>query len=53
MKLALASISYLITVFALVLLAIRVRQLIAIYKKQQPDPTRSTEKSARFKNMLK
>jgi len=53
MKLALATISYLITVFALVLLAIRVRQLIAIYKKQQPDPTRSNNKSARFKNMLK
>jgi Fe-S oxidoreductase len=52
MKLALASISYLITAVALVLLAIRVRQLIAIYKKQQPDPTRSNHKSARFKNML-
>ena len=53
MKLALASISYLITVFALILLAVRVRQLIAIYKKQQPDPTRSNNKSARFNNMLK
>ena len=53
MKLALATISYLITVFALALLAIRVRRLIAIYKKQQPDPTRSNDKSARFKNMLK
>jgi len=53
MKLVLATISYLITIFALVLLAIRVRQLIAIYKKQQPDPTRSNDKSARFKNMLK
>ena len=53
MKLALASISYLITAVALVLLAIRVRQLIAIYKKQQPDPTRSNDKAARFKNMLK
>jgi Fe-S oxidoreductase len=52
MKLALASISYLITAVALVLLAIRVRQLIAIYKKQQPDPTRSNDKAARFKNML-
>jgi Fe-S oxidoreductase len=52
MKLALASISYLITTVALVLLAIRVRQLIAIYKKQQPDPTRSNDKAARFKNML-
>ncbi|ASY16555.1 enoyl-CoA hydratase [Candidatus Planktophila sulfonica] len=52
MKLALASISYLITAVALVLLAIRVRQLIAIYKKQQPDPTRSNDKAARLKNML-
>jgi Fe-S oxidoreductase len=52
MKLALASISYLITAVALVLLAIRVRQLIAIYKKQQPDPTRSNDKAVRFKNML-
>ncbi len=53
MKLALASISYLITVFALVLLAVRTRLLISLYKKQQPDPTRSNDKSARFKNMLK
>jgi Fe-S oxidoreductase len=53
MKLALASISYLITVFALVLLTVRVRLLISLYKKQQPDPTRSNDKSARFKNMLK
>jgi Fe-S oxidoreductase len=30
-----------------------VRQLIALYKKQQPDPTRSNDKSARFSNMLK
>ena len=53
MKLALVTISYLITVFALILLTVRVRQLIAIYKKQQPDPTRSNNKSARLKNMLK
>ena len=53
MKLALASISYLITVFALVLLTVRTRLLISLYKKQQPDPTRSNDKSARFKNMLK
>jgi len=53
MKLALATLSYLITVFALVLLTIRVRQLIAIYKKQQPDPTRSNNKSARLANMFK
>jgi Fe-S oxidoreductase len=53
MKLVPATFSYLITVFALILLAIRVRQLIAIYKKQQQDPTRNNDKSARFKNMLK
>jgi len=53
MQFALAGISYLITVIALVLLFIRVRQLIAIYKKQQPDPTRNNDKPARFKNMLK
>jgi len=53
MKLALATISYLVTVFALVLLTIRVRQLIAIFKKQQPDPTRNNNKSARFNNMVK
>ena len=53
MKLALASISYLITAFALVLLTVRVRLLISLYKKQQPDPTRSNDKSARFNNMLK
>ena len=52
MKFALAGLSYLITAFALIFLTVRVRQLIAIYKKQQPDPTRSNNKSARFKNML-
>jgi Fe-S oxidoreductase len=53
MKFALAGISYLITAFALIFLTVRVRQLIALYKKQQPDPTRSNNKSARFSNMLK
>ena len=52
MKFALAGISYLITAFALIFLTVRVRQLIALYKRQQPDPTRSNNKSARFKNML-
>ena len=52
MKFALAGLSYLITAFALIFLTVRVRQLIAIYKKQQPDPTRSNNQSARFKNML-
>ena len=53
MKLALAGISYLITAFALILLTVRVRHLIALYKKQQPDPTRSDKKSARLQNMFK
>jgi Fe-S oxidoreductase len=52
MQFALATISYLITAFALIFLTIRVRQLIALYKKQQPDPTRNNNKSARFTNML-
>jgi Fe-S oxidoreductase len=52
MQFALATISYLITAFALIFLAIRVRQLISIYRKQQPDPTRNNNKSARFRNML-
>ena len=52
MNIALAAIAYGITVVALVLLAIRVRQLIAVYKKGQPDPTRSANGGARFKNML-
>ncbi len=53
MNILLAVISYSITVFALVLLVVRVRQLIAIYRKQQPDPTRSANRSARLKNMFK
>ncbi|MEN9687763.1 MAG: hypothetical protein RL381_775 [Actinomycetota bacterium] len=53
MKIALATISYLITAVAVSLFAVRVRELIAIYRKQQPDPTRSTNKSLRAKNMLK
>ena len=52
MTLALAAVAYGITVFALVLLTIRVRQLISVYKKGQPDPTRSDNRGARFKNML-
>jgi len=53
MHIALASLSYLITVVALGMLAVRVPQLIAIYRKGQPDPTRSGDRGARFKNMLK
>ena len=53
MNSALAAISYLITAVALILLTVRIRTLISFYKKQQPDPTRSNNKSARFTNMLK
>ena len=53
MNLALAGISYSITAIALIFLAVRVRHLISLYKKQQPDPTRNGDKAARFKNMLK
>jgi len=52
MTIALAALAYGITVVALALLAIRVRTLIAVYKKGQPDPTRSANGGARFKNML-
>ena len=52
MTLALAAVAYGITVIALVLLTIRVRTLIAVYKKGQPDPTRSGDRAARLKNML-
>ena len=52
MTIALAAVAYGITVAALVLLTIRVRQLLAVYKKGQPDPTRSGDRGARFKNML-
>lgn len=52
MKFALIGLSYLITAFALIFLTVRVRQLVALYKKQQPDPTRSNNQSARLANML-
>jgi Fe-S oxidoreductase len=52
MTIALAALAYGITVFALALLTVRVRQLLAVYKKGQPDPTRSDNRGARFKNML-
>ena len=46
-------IAYGTTVAALTLLAIRVRQLIGIYKKGAADPTRSGKRGARLKNTLK
>ena len=49
MNLALAGLSYGITVVALVLLTIRTTALIGIYKKGQPDPTRSDNKAQRLR----
>ena len=53
MNLLLVVVAYGMTVAALVLLAIRVRQLISIYKKGQPDPTRSNNRASRFWNMTR
>ena len=53
LQIALASLAYGVTVIALVLLAVRVRQLLATYKKGQADPTRGNNKGARLANMLK
>ena len=53
MNLILVVLAYGITAAALALLAIRVRQLIAIYKKGQPDPTRSNNRASRFWNMTR
>ena len=49
MNLALAGLSYGITVVALVLLAVRTKKLIGIYKKGQQDPTRSNDKAKRLR----
>ena len=46
-------IAYGITIVALALVYRAVQQLLAIYKKGQPDPTRSNFKSERLANMLK
>ena len=53
LQIALAAISYGVTVLALTLLTVRVRLLLATYKKGQADPTRSNNKGARLANMLK
>ena len=53
MNLTLAAISYGITVFALVLLAVRVRTLLAIYKKGAADPTRGNDKGTRLSMALR
>ena len=49
MNLLFVVIAYGITVVALALMAVRTRQLIGIYKKGQPDPTRSNDRSKRLR----
>ena len=49
MNLTLAAISYGITVVALVLITVRTRQLIGIYKKGAADPTRGENKGQRLR----
>ena len=53
MNLTLAAISYGITVFALALLTVRVRTLLAIYKKGAADPTRGNNKGTRLRMALR
>jgi len=50
---ALAVIAYLYSALAIVILSLKVRELIAIFKKGQPDPTRSDNSGARWGNLLK
>ena len=49
MNLALAGLSYGITIVALALLTLRTSKLIGIYKKGQPDSTRGNDKWRRFR----
>ena len=50
--LALMAIAYLVTAIALILIALRVRVLIGIFKKGQTDPTRSDQPVLRLRKML-
>jgi len=52
MNLTLVVIAYGITVVALALMVMRTRQLIGIYKKGQPDPTRSNDRGKRLRMAL-
>ena len=53
MNLLYVVIAYGITALALILLAIRTRQLIGIYKKGQPDPTRRNDRAQRLRMAAK
>jgi len=50
---ALAIVAYLYSIIAIAILAIKARELVGIFKKGQPDPTRSSNRGARLRNMLK
>lgn len=50
---ALAIIAYLYSVLSLALLSLKIRELIGIFKKGQPDPTRSDNRGARWANLIK
>ena len=50
---ALAVIAYLYSLVALVVLALKVRELFGIFTSGQPDPTRSNARGARWRNLLK
>ena len=52
MNLTYVGIAYGITIAALALMAVRTRQLIGIYKKAQPDPTRSNDRGKRLRMAL-
>ena len=52
MNLTYVVIAYGITIAALALMAVRTRQLIGIYKKGQPDPTRSNDRGKRLRMAL-
>ena len=49
MNLTLAVIAYGATLFAVILLVVRTRELIGMYKKGQPDPTRSNDRGRRLR----
>ena len=49
MNLVFVVLAYSITVVALALMVVRTRQLIAIFKKGQPDPTRSNDRGKRLR----
>ena len=49
MNLTLTVIAYSITVVAVALMVVRTRQLIGMYKKGQPDPTRSNDRGKRLR----